>query len=317
MYRNFGEIVQPQPAKPFGAKSGRIIAEIGFGNGEFLQYLAESKTDFLIVGMEISQWCIAKTARRFLAARSGNVRILHGDARYLLKYAFEPWSISEVFMNFPCPWPKKRHEGRRVTHGGLAGLLWSRLEEGGAFNLATDVDWYAEAAAKVFSETGGFAASGPERNVTRDYETKYERKWRAMGRDIYVVRALKVAMPIGGGKIVEEEMPSLEEYDVEITLASDGRDLRAAVSALDGENIEGHGYVAVFRDAFTGDRGQSLLKVISSDEGFEQHFHLKIRENGGKIHVSADTVGRPYHTPGVRAAIKHAAKRLSAALNEA
>jgi tRNA (guanine-N7-)-methyltransferase len=311
MYRNFGEIVPPQPAQPFGAKSGCVIAEIGFGNGEFLQYLAASKTDFLVVGMEISQWCIAKAARRFLAARAGNVRMLHGDARYLLRYAFEPESISEMFMNFPCPWPKKRHEGRRVTGGGFAGLLLSRLEKGGAFNLATDVDWYAEEAAKVFSETDGFAASKPERNGAREYATKYERKWRAMGRDIYTVRAVKTAMPIEGEKTVEET-PSLEEYVAEVALASAARDLSAAVSALVGENIEGPGYVAVFRDVFSGDRGQSLVKVISTDEGFEQHFYLKIRENNGKIQVSADTVGKPYHTPGVRAAIRHAAKRLSA-----
>jgi tRNA (guanine-N7-)-methyltransferase len=312
MYRNFGEIAPHLPAKPFGAKSGRIVAEIGFGNGEFLQYLAESKTDFLVVGMEISQWCIAKAARRFLAARAGSVRILHGDARYLLRYAFEPGSISEVFMNFPCPWPKKRHEGRRVTRGGFAELLRSRLAEGGAFNLATDVDWYAEEAAKVFSETAGFAASGPERNGTREYATKYERKWRAMGRDIYAVRAVKTAVPAGGEKNVEEETPSLEEYDAEIALASAASDLASAVSALSGETIEGRGCVAVFRDVFAGERGQFLVKVISADEGFEQHFYLKIRENNGKIQISADTVGRPYHTPGVRAAIRHAAKRLSA-----
>jgi tRNA (guanine-N7-)-methyltransferase len=313
MYWNFSEIAPLHPVKPFGAKSGRIVVEIGFGNGEFLQYLAESKTDFLVVGMEISQWCVAKAARRALAARAGNVRMLHGDARYLLKYAFEPGSISEVFMNFPCPWPKKRHEGRRVTCGGFAELLRSRLKEGGAFNLATDVDWYAEAAAKVFSETGGFAASGPERNGTRAYATKYERKWRAMGRDIYTVRALKTTMPTGGGKIVEEEMPSLEESDAEISHVPAACDYRAAVSALAGENIEGPGYIAAFRDTYAGERGQALVKVISTDEGFEQHFYLKIRENGGKIRISADAVGKPYHTPGVRAAIRHAAKRLSAA----
>ncbi|MDR3165704.1 MAG: tRNA (guanosine(46)-N7)-methyltransferase TrmB [Synergistaceae bacterium] len=314
MYWNFGEIVPPQPAKPFSAKSGRIVAEIGFGNGEFLQYLAESRTDALVVGMEISQWCITKAARRSLAMRAGNVRLLHGDARYLLKYAFEPESISEVFMNFPCPWPKKRHEGRRVTHGCFVRLLRSRLAEGGAFNLATDVDWYAEASAKVFSETGGFAASMPERGGTRDYATKYERKWRAMGRDIYTLRAVKTSLATEGEKIVEEEILPIEEEEAEIPRATDACDLRVAAAALKGENIEGSGYIAAFRDIFTGERGELLVKVISTDEGFEQHFYLRIRENNGRIQISSDAVGRPYHTPGVRAAVRHAAKRLSMAV---
>ena len=312
MYRNFGGIVPPQPAKPFGAKSGPIVVEIGFGNGEFLLRLAAAKTDFLVVGMEISQWCIVKAARRALAINACNVRILHGDARYLLSYAFEPGSISEAFMNFPCPWPKKRHEGRRVTQAGFAALLRSRLTEGGAFNLATDVDWYAEETAKVFSEMGGFAVSAPERNGTPEYTTKYERKWRAMGRDIYTLRAVKAVAPAEGEKIVEEKMPSLGEDAGETAHGPAAPDLRAALSSLEGENIEGPGYIAAFRGTFIGERGQSLVRVISADEGFEQHFYLRIREKDGKIQVSADTVGKPYHTPGVRAAVRHAAKRLSA-----
>ena len=40
--------------------SGRVFVEIGFGNGEFLEYLAKTYPDILIVGIEVSQWCVAK-----------------------------------------------------------------------------------------------------------------------------------------------------------------------------------------------------------------------------------------------------------------
>ncbi|MCC8178407.1 MAG: tRNA (guanosine(46)-N7)-methyltransferase TrmB, partial [Cloacibacillus sp.] len=46
--------------------SGRIFVEIGFGNGEFLEYLSRSNPEVLIVGIEVSQWCAAKGARRIL-----------------------------------------------------------------------------------------------------------------------------------------------------------------------------------------------------------------------------------------------------------
>ena len=48
--------------------SGRVIVEIGFGNGEFLEFLGRSNPDKLVVGVEVSQWCAAKGARRVLAA---------------------------------------------------------------------------------------------------------------------------------------------------------------------------------------------------------------------------------------------------------
>lgn len=70
--------------------SGRVFVEIGFGNGEFLEYLAETYPDVLIVGIEVSQWCVAKGARRALAAGLGNVRVMHGDARFLCAIAFHP-----------------------------------------------------------------------------------------------------------------------------------------------------------------------------------------------------------------------------------
>ena len=50
--------------------SGRVFVEIGFGNGEFLEYLAQTFPEVLIVGIEVSQWCVAKGARRALAADS-------------------------------------------------------------------------------------------------------------------------------------------------------------------------------------------------------------------------------------------------------
>ncbi|MDD4160488.1 MAG: tRNA (guanosine(46)-N7)-methyltransferase TrmB, partial [Synergistaceae bacterium] len=60
--------------------SGRVFVEIGFGNGEFLEYLAGAYPETLIVGIEVSQWCAAKAARRVLSAGLDNVRIMHGDA---------------------------------------------------------------------------------------------------------------------------------------------------------------------------------------------------------------------------------------------
>ena len=122
--------------------SGKIFVEIGFGNGEFLEYLGKTYPDVLIVGIEVSQWCASKGARRALSEGLANVRVMHGDARFLLRHCFAPESVERVFMNFPCPWPKTRHASRRVTVPVFSDLLNYLLLPGGTFELATDVDWY-------------------------------------------------------------------------------------------------------------------------------------------------------------------------------
>ena len=191
MYWNFEKIIIKPGARRFDGHERPISVEIGFGNGEYLQYLAASRPDSLAIGIEVSQWCASKAARRVLANGLGNVKILCGDARYLLKFAFEPACISEIFMNFPCPWPKRRHTERRVARGDFADLLASRLAANGTFTLATDVDWYAEATEEIFAEHPAFETTPVKRNPERDYATKYERKWRGMGRDIFEFRARK------------------------------------------------------------------------------------------------------------------------------
>ena len=138
--------------------SGRVFVEIGFGNGEFLEYLAKTYPDVLIVGIEVSQWCAAKGARRALSAGLDNVRIMHGDARFLLRNCFAPESAERVYMNFPCPWPKTRHASRRVTVPGFADLMAYLIAPGGYFELATDVEWYATETAGTFSSSPYFEA---------------------------------------------------------------------------------------------------------------------------------------------------------------
>ena len=165
--------------------SGRVFVEIGFGNGEFLEYLAKTYPDVLIVGIEVSQWCAAKGARRALSAGLDNVRIMHGDARFLLRNCFAPESAERVYMNFPCPWPKTRHASRRVTVPGFADLMAYLIAPGGYFELATDVEWYATETAGTFSSSPYFEAGPIEKDPRRPYLTKYERKWKAMGKNTW------------------------------------------------------------------------------------------------------------------------------------
>jgi tRNA (guanine-N7-)-methyltransferase len=300
---NFSEIIVNAKER-FSAKGGPMSVEIGFGNGEFLQFLASSRPDSLAIGIEVSQWCISKASRRALANGLKNIRILCGDARHLLKHAFEPASVNEVFMNFPCPWPKRRHSGRRVSGDDFAGLLAVALAPGGTFILATDVGWYALQAHEAFARHAAFDAEKPERNGTRAYATKYERKWRAMGRDIFELKATKKA-----GFVPEHTETEVDWPMEEIETSRASGDFRERVAGLRGETVDGAGYKAIFLEAYWNGENDALVKVISIDEGFEQHYYLRIALRDGRLRVTPDSVGHPYKTPAVRASIRHAAQK--------
>jgi tRNA (guanine-N7-)-methyltransferase len=303
LYWNFTDILRPKEL-PFTRSDGTIIAEIGFGNGEFIEYLARSREDSTLVGIEVSQWCVTKAARRMLAAGLKNVRLLLGDARHIIPYAFAPGCVSEVYMNFPCPWPKRRHTCRRVTRPRFVGLIRGCLEIGGSFTLATDVDWYAEETMNAFAGDGNFTTGSVLRNPDREYVTKYERKWREMGRDTFFAAAIKTNDGPTAGPTGED----MEALATKERPRASG-DLHEKLSSLIGENINGNGYMAMFRELFVSSDGSALISVISVDEGFEQHYYVRAVQSGLEIRGKIDPVGHPYRTPGVRASLKYISNR--------
>ena len=277
--------------------SGRVVAEIGFGNGEFLEYLGRANPDKLIVGLEVSQTCVAKGARRALAAGLSNVRIIHGDARFLLRRCFAPESVDKVYMNFPCPWPKARHAQRRVASPAFAELMNYLLVRGGSFELATDVDWYAQETAEVFAACPAFAACEIQKNPARPYVTKYERKWKAMDKDTWLLKINKT------GSI--SEPPTKEEewqMEGEAVTKKSVKDVLAALRGAEGAGVGGKGHW-VIRETFMSDEGVGLMLVITSDEGFEQHFYLKALPNPRGVTIKVDSIAHPFRTPAMRAAL--------------
>jgi len=306
MYWNFTDVLRTSRDAPLSRNDGVLLAEIGFGNGEFLEHLACARRDALVVGIEVSQWCVCKAARRALAAGLDNIRLLHGDARALLRHAFEPGSIAEAYMNFPCPWPKRRHAERRVARPQFAGLMGGCLEDGGTFTLATDVDWYAEQTREVFESDPLFETEPVRKNPERAYHTKYERKWIEMGRDTYLVTVRKRK---GAAAMEQLNDNTGEMTGYEVTAAPDAR---SAVGSLAGETLEGTGYRVVFREVFFAEDGAALVTTIAVDEGFEQHFYLRIVPTSGGLRGKVDSVGHPYRTPGVRASLRHVMKKLGA-----
>ena len=316
MYAEFGKILKAPPFERFSRSDGGIIVEIGFGNGEYLERLAEARPDSTVVGLEVSRWCLSKAARRALTKGISNMRLVHGDARYLLTYAFEPGCVSEVHMNFPCPWPKKRHAGRRVASAEFASVIASALMGGGRFALATDVDWYAEATRSVFGENGAFDVGSVQTNPAREFSTKYERKWLEMGRDIYTLEVVKKMDKEDNTVTAEAGSPSAAAPESreecgkadELSGAIDGDDFRRLFEPLKGENAADSGYRVIFSDVYFGADSDALIKTISVDDGFEQHYFIRVAPSGGSLRGKLETVGHPYITPGVRASLRRLTK---------
>ncbi len=169
-----------------------VELEIGYGRGEFLLARAEERPRVGFLGVELSGRRHLKMARRL--ARSGlrNVRLCRAPAEYLLGECLPAACVDRVWINFPDPWPKKRHHRRRLIQPAFAGELCRVLRPGGCLEVATDHPEYAAWIAEVLSEAAGLenlwapAPFVPE--VPGRRPTAYELEWRAEGRPLHFFR---------------------------------------------------------------------------------------------------------------------------------
>ena len=169
-----------------GYSDDKLILEIGFGDGRYLEYLAARDPRQRVLGLEISHRSLAKAGR--LLSRYPNLRVLHGAAELALVQLFQPGALAEAHINFPDPWFKRRHGRRRLLHGGALAALLNRLAPGAMLYLATDIRPYAEAWRERLRQEPALANAlstpwASERPLGP--ATKYEQRARAAGRNCY------------------------------------------------------------------------------------------------------------------------------------
>jgi tRNA (guanine-N7-)-methyltransferase len=165
-----------------------LVVELGFGRGEFLRALAAAAPDAAHVGVDRSRRRAWKLARRIAKSDERNVRLVEATAEELVTGALDDASVATFWINFPDPWPKKRHHRRRLLQPGFVGLLATRLVPGGLLHAATDHAGYAEQIDAVLAGEprlenalpAPFLSEMPGRLCTA-----YEAMWRAEGRALH------------------------------------------------------------------------------------------------------------------------------------
>jgi len=197
------DLTQPSPArletifKSCGWRGGDealrdVWLEIGFGGAEHMVAQAQSNPDVGIIGCEPFEDGVVKALGAIDGLGLANVRIHADDVRPVLRW-LPPKSLGRVFMLYPDPWPKKRHEKRRLLSAELLGHLFRVMKPGAELRLATDSGDYARTVLSNAASDGRFqwlAASPADwRQRTADWpQTRYEAKAVRDGRVSYYLR---------------------------------------------------------------------------------------------------------------------------------
>ena len=166
-----------------------IICEIGFGNGANLLAACEREPHKNFLGIDVHRPGAGKLIRHAADRNINNLKVMTEDAVFILQRQIPPQSLAALWLFFPDPWHKKRHNKRRILQTEFADLVASRLRPDGEFQMATDWAEYAEHMLAVMDANPAYencAGTGqflpPQDNRI---QTHFEQRGLKRGHDIF------------------------------------------------------------------------------------------------------------------------------------
>lgn len=169
-----------------------VHLEIGCGKGGFVTEAARQNPDINFLAVEKTGNVIVCGCEQVREAGLGNVRFLKLGAEYLWRY-LPPASISRLYLNFSCPFPKEKYRGHRLTAPRFLRIYKQILAPGAEIWQKTDNMHFFEFSIENLTQNG-FAL----RNVSLDLHhsgfegnimTEYEQRFCEQGLPIYRLEA--------------------------------------------------------------------------------------------------------------------------------
>jgi tRNA (guanine-N7-)-methyltransferase len=169
-----------------------IHIEIGTGKGQFLAGMAKQSPNINFIGIELAKSIIATAVQKVKDADVQNVLLLNEDAREMGDF-FSDNEVEMIYLNFSDPWPKNRHEKRRLTSRAFLEQYNEILKTGGEIVLKTDNRGLFEYSLVSFSKFGMVLEEVTidlhDLNDPFNVMTEYEEKFSAKGQPIYRCKA--------------------------------------------------------------------------------------------------------------------------------
>jgi tRNA (guanine-N7-)-methyltransferase len=165
-----------------------VHLEVGTGKGQFIANMAKQHPEINFVGLELAKSVIVRAIDKVKEKEVTNVRLINGNAENLLEF-FAENELDTIYLNFSDPWPKSRHEKRRLTYHTFLERYKKILKPDGKLILKTDNQGFFEYSLVSFSKFGiildevtlNLHAIGDPLNVMTEYEEKFSKK----GQPIY------------------------------------------------------------------------------------------------------------------------------------
>ena len=178
--------------KSFG-NDNPIRVEIGMGKGHFIIENAKQFPNVNFIGIEKYDSVMVRAIEKLENIELSNLKLLKIDAVNITDY-FDK-EIDLIYLNFSDPWPKKRHQYRRLTSSIFLGKYDYIFKKDAKIIMKTDNRHLFEFSIKSLTDYGytieNISLDLYEDDMIDNISTEYEQKFHSKGYKIYKVEVSK------------------------------------------------------------------------------------------------------------------------------
>ncbi len=193
----------------FGNKNP-VDCEIGFGNGEFLVKKSELHPERNFFGIDYSNESFRRATKQIERAKKNSIKVLCLEAKAAFIVLIPEKSLSHIYLNFPDPWPKKKHYKNRLLDREFLKIAASCSTDKGKIIVATDDPFYRDFILEEIAAVHLWEPlfrKGWTDELSDHFSTKYEKKWRNEGKEIFYMMFQKKADPEMAFRMREHKIP--------------------------------------------------------------------------------------------------------------
>ncbi|MFA6827903.1 MAG: tRNA (guanosine(46)-N7)-methyltransferase TrmB, partial [Bacilli bacterium] len=161
--------------------------------GQFLIEKARKNPTVNYIGIEVSATVSLKAAKKINKANLINIHIINIDAIKLDEY-FDKFEVNKIYLNFSDPWPKNKHDKRRLTYYKFLEKYDFVLDQEGEIEFKTD-NYKLYLFSIISFNNYGFEFLELSLDLHKDNEevitTEYEDKFIMENKPIYYIKVRK------------------------------------------------------------------------------------------------------------------------------
>jgi tRNA (guanine-N7-)-methyltransferase len=176
------QVARLDVAELFG-RNAPLHVDLGCGDGSFICEMAQQFPARNFLGIDRLTKHVEKIRRK--AEKIENVRVLRAETLFAVRYLLPECSVEAFYLLFPDPWPKRRHQERRIFTRDFLDSVRAVLGQNGVLRVATDQFDYFHHIERLSRAHSQFEVVPRSRDAGALPLTKFERKFREEGAPIY------------------------------------------------------------------------------------------------------------------------------------